>query len=186
MYWLTDLHALPTASLPTNSILQNGWKTPQESKTRSTNMTTHRHHILLLPFLAVPTLIRICTPILCIMFLFSHTLLLPSATATISSASRRAKPGACPTPISGRLLAASMTQLMAVRRRLRRCIGTGISRARPPPAAPFCDRIRISGATLSIASSMYRAGLSGRCVGGGEPGSSGRLGLIRGGGRVRR
>ena len=44
----------------------------------------------------------------------------------------------------------------------------------------------MSGATLSIATSMYKAGFKGRCEGGGEPGSNGRRGEIRGGGRVRR
>ena len=94
---------------------------------------------------------RAAIPSLCTPALRSQTPLLPSTIAMSSSATFSANIS-LPLPRVFRLLAASSIHCIACRRLCRRYIGMGIWRATPPPAAPFCDRIRRRGATESIAS----------------------------------
>ena len=75
--------------------------------------------------------------------------------------------------------------MVAVLLRCRKFSGIGICNATPPPAAPFCERIRRRGATESIASVRYSIGLRGRWLVGGAPGIRGCLGSVLGGDAVR-
>lgn len=106
--------------------------------------------LLLFYLLRVLRFARAPTAALCTVDLRSHTPLRPSTIDTSSSATFRAKPPR-PLPRVGFLLAASRIHMTACRRRCRSANGIGICNAAPPPAMPFCDRIRRSGATESIA-----------------------------------
>lgn len=117
--------------------------------------------------------------------LLSHAELFPSTTLISSSATLCAN---WPLPLPRDLFfcAAASIHITACRRRCRTPSGTGICREAPPPAAPFCDLIRRSGATESMAMVRYETGFRGRCDAGGAPGISGCAGLGTGGGAVRR
>ena len=125
------------------------------------------------------TFARAATATLCTAFLLSHTPLLPSTTAMSSSEILCAKPP-LPLPKSLRRDAALRIHCTAARRRCLTPRGTGICKATPPPAAPLWFRIRMRGATESMARVRYRTGLRGRCDGGGAPGRRGRAGFIVG------
>lgn len=117
--------------LTSDLICTRPFPPPHLTLTPSTPIST----IYLLPPLPVLRLLLAVVAILCTPVLFSQTLLLPSTTATISSATRVASMPR-PEPLLLRLLAASRIHWNAWRRRCRRPSGTGICRATPPPAAP--------------------------------------------------
>jgi hypothetical protein len=119
-------------------------------------------------------------PFLCTSSRRSHALLLPSATATISCATRFAKTG------SRRLSAEARIHLIAARRREFGPSGHGTGSMRPPPATPRAFRTPINGSRDETTRLRYWTGLSGSWAGGGPPGRRRRLGLGVGGGEVRR
>jgi hypothetical protein len=136
-------------------------------------------------FLGRTMLARAATPSLWMALRLSQVVLRPSTTAINSWAMRCAR---LPLPLPTFLLfeALPMIHWRAARRRCLWPSGTGIWSATPPPAAPLWLRMRIRGATESMASVRYRTGLRGRCDGGGAPGRRGFAGLMVGMGDVRR
>lgn len=101
-------------------------------------------------FLGSTMFARAATPSLWIALRRSHMLLRPSTTAMSSCAIRWAKLF-FPLPMFLLFEAALMIHSTAARRRCLCPRGTGICSATPPPAAPLWLRIRIRGATESIA-----------------------------------
>jgi hypothetical protein len=109
------------------------------------------------------TLAREATAVLCTCILLSHAVLLPSTTATISSANRSAKLNRV-----FFLSAASMIQVIALRRLCRSLSGLGtVSRKPPDPLTLLSVR---SGPTESTAVCRYAIGFEGSDSSGGAVG----------------
>lgn len=100
--------------------------------------TLYTYHLLAFYLLRLVIMFaRAATPSLCRPSLFTQMALLPSTTATISSAILVANM-LFPLPLLFLFDAASKIQLMAVQRLRRRLSGIGRAKATPPPAAPRC------------------------------------------------